>query len=84
MHVFPSSVVIPKKGCHFALLDFLHLFKMHAYVSNHAFTNILNQHLLILNNYNNKLPPLNKNGLNFSYEAYRKIIHQVEEMVKEK
>lgn len=51
MHVFPSSAVSPKKGCHFALLDSLHLAKMYAHVSNHAFANMYNHEMLIMKDY---------------------------------
>ncbi|KAI9365285.1 hypothetical protein BD770DRAFT_468949 [Pilaira anomala] len=80
MQVFPSSAKRPKSGCHFALLDFLHLFKMNAHVSNHASADIMNQHLLILNNHN-ETKKLSKITLNFCYQLYRKTKYHVKEML---
>ncbi|KAI9355287.1 hypothetical protein BD770DRAFT_391623 [Pilaira anomala] len=80
MQVFPSSAKRPKSGCHFALLDFLHLFKMNAQVSNHASADIMNQHLLILNNHN-ETKKLSKIALNFCYQLYRKTKYHVKEML---
>lgn len=41
--LMPASYQSPKRALDFALLDYFHLFKMNAYVSNHCFARIWNQ-----------------------------------------
>lgn len=42
MHFFPSSAVTPNIGIHFSLIEWLHTFKMNAFVSNHGFVKSFN------------------------------------------
>ncbi|CAO3644809.1 unnamed protein product [Mucor hiemalis] len=56
---------------------------MYAHVSNHAFANMYNHEMLIMKDYQSGINPLSRNILNFSYQAYRRIVHHVNEKLEE-
>ncbi|KAI8082095.1 hypothetical protein BDF21DRAFT_417115 [Thamnidium elegans] len=78
MQFMPNGSKTPNAAVHFGMLDFLHVFKMEAQVSNHSFTDAIN--LLM----EKKGVELQKTVLNNVYFQYRHIVNHSTGLIMEK
>ncbi|KAI8326781.1 hypothetical protein EDC96DRAFT_590540 [Choanephora cucurbitarum] len=72
--LMPASYQSPKRALDFALLDYFHLFKMNAYVSNHCFARIWNQSFYGTDALEINDVPLTKLIVNNVYFLYRRLV----------
>ncbi|KAI8333250.1 hypothetical protein BD560DRAFT_414978, partial [Blakeslea trispora] len=82
--LMPASFQSPKRAIDFAMMDYFHLLKMNAYVSNHCFARISNQMYQKTGASSADESPLPKLIVNKVYFLYRRLLLFVQDNVNKK
>ncbi|KAI8327590.1 hypothetical protein BD560DRAFT_417864, partial [Blakeslea trispora] len=82
--LMPASFQSPKRAIDFAMMDYFHLLKMNAYVSNHCFARISNQLYQKTGASSADESPLTKLIVNNVYFLYRRLLLFVQDNVNKK
>ncbi|KAI8331829.1 hypothetical protein BD560DRAFT_451425 [Blakeslea trispora] len=79
--MMPNKTKSPRCAIYFALFDYLHIFKMRGYISNHCFVNICNDVYQGMPGLSSRTALMTNDVLNSAYFLYRKLARYAQDHV---